>query len=58
MHINSKNQYGTQGKLAIAFAELIAEMYTGSHKSLAPWDVKRVVAYKAKQFAGFAQHDS
>ena len=25
---------------------------------MAPWDVKQVVARKAIQFAGFAQHDS
>ena len=33
-------------------------MYLGNSRALAPWDVKRVVAYKATQFAGFAQHDS
>ena len=57
-HINQKNQYGTRGRLALAFAELISEMYLGTRRSLAPWDVKRVVAYKATQFSGFAQHDS
>ena len=57
-HINSKNQYGTRGKLTIAFAELLNEMYTGKNRALAPWDVKRVVAAKARQFDGFAQHDS
>jgi len=33
-------------------------MYTGKNRALAPWDVKRVVAAKARQFDGFAQHDS
>jgi ubiquitin C-terminal hydrolase len=30
----------------------------GKSRSVAPWDIKRVIAYKARQFAGFAQHDS
>lgn len=50
--------YGTRGKLALAFAELLVELYGGSASSVAPWDVKRVVAFKARQFDGFAQHDS
>jgi hypothetical protein len=57
-HINSKNAYGTRGKLALAYAELLVELYAGTASSVAPWDVKRVVAYKARQFDGFAQHDS
>jgi len=57
-HLNNKNAYGTRGRLAIAFAELLAEMYLDKSRYVAPWDVKRVVAYKATQFAGFAQHDS
>ena len=39
--------YGTRGSLATAFAKLIAEMYLGSTQSITPWDVKRIVAYKA-----------
>jgi ubiquitin C-terminal hydrolase len=57
-HINSRNKLGSGGKLALAFAELLVEMYAGSSASVAPWDLKRVVAYKARQFDGFAQHDS
>ena len=38
--INPRNSYGTRGKLALAFAELIADMYLGRSKSIAPWDVK------------------
>jgi hypothetical protein len=50
--------YGTRGKLAIAFAGLIQELFLGTQRYVAPWDVKQVVARKAIQFAGFAQHDS
>ena len=46
--------YGTKGKLALAFAELLLELYAGTSSSVAPWDVKRVVAQKARQFDGFA----
>jgi ubiquitin C-terminal hydrolase len=38
--INPRNSYGTRGKLALAFAELISDMYLGRSKSIAPWDVK------------------
>jgi len=38
--INPRNTYGTRGKLAMAFADLIYEMYIGESKSVAPWDVK------------------
>jgi ubiquitin C-terminal hydrolase len=55
--INDKNTYGTRGRLALAFGELVNELYAGTHRSLAPWDVKSWVARKAIQFQGFAQHD-
>jgi hypothetical protein len=45
--INEKNTYGTRGKLAIAFSELIYDMYCGESRSVAPWDVKNQVARKA-----------
>jgi len=40
--------YGTRGKLALAFAELLVELYAGNTSAVAPWDLKRVVAYKAR----------
>lgn len=40
-HINTKNTYGTRGRLAVAFAGLIEEMYLGSKSYTAPWDVKQ-----------------
>ena len=57
-HINQRNTYGTRGRLTVAFAQMLQEMYVGNNKYLAPWDVKQVVARKAIQFAGFAQQDS
>jgi ubiquitin C-terminal hydrolase len=46
-HINSKNTYGTRGHLAVAFAQLLQEMYEENNKYVAPWDVKTWVARKA-----------
>ena len=57
-HINQRNTYGTRGKLAMAFAGLIGDIYLGRKKSVAPWEVKTQIARKAIQFQGFAQHDS
>ena len=48
--INEHNTYGTKGRLALAFAELIQDMYLGEYKSVAPWDVKTWVAHRAIQF--------
>lgn len=58
LHVNTKNNYGTKGKLAVEFSELLQSMYLGKDRSVAPWGMKHVVAMKASQFDGFAQHDS
>ena len=62
-HLNQTSRFGTKGKLAIAYADLVSEMYLGneeaSHVSaISPWDIKRIIAQKANQFMGFVQHDS
>jgi ubiquitin carboxyl-terminal hydrolase 4/11/15 len=46
-HINDKNPLGTRGKLALAFAELLNDMYTGEMSYVAPWDVKNIIARRA-----------
>jgi ubiquitin C-terminal hydrolase len=38
--LNESNSMGTRGKLTIAFAELLYDMYLGESKTVAPWDVK------------------
>jgi len=48
--INTKNTLGTRGRLAMAFAELIENIYLGKSRAVAPWDVKNWVARKAIQF--------
>ena len=57
-HLNRYNQYGTGGRLAYEFGNLLDWMYEGNVGSLKPWEIKKVVAQKAVQFRGFAQHDS
>lgn len=49
-HINQKNTLGTRGRLAMAFAELLGDLWLGKYRSVAPWDVKNWVARKAIQF--------
>ena len=62
-HLNQSSRFGTKGKLAIAYGELISDMYMGGEEAydrspISPWDVKRIMAQKASQFMGFVQHDS
>ena len=57
-HLNQTSMYGTKGKLAIAYADLISELYVGESNYFAPWDIKRIISQKANQFIGFSQHDS
>ena len=46
-HINQKNTLGTRGRLAMAFAELLQDLWMGKSRYVAPWDVKNWVARKA-----------
>lgn len=46
-HINSKNTLGTRGRLAMAFADLLSDIWLGKYRAIAPWDVKNWVARKA-----------
>ena len=48
--INPKNTLGTRGRLAMAFAELISDLWMSNYRAIAPWDVKNWVARKAVQF--------
>lgn len=46
-HINRKNPLGSKGKLAVAFSELLSELYNGEDPYTAPWDVKNIIARRA-----------
>jgi hypothetical protein len=41
------------GKLAIAYAELIKEMWLGTSARTAPHDLKKVVGKRVTKFSGF-----
>lgn len=43
------------GKLAMAYAELINDMWVGSSGRSAPWDLKKVVGKRVTKFSGFGQ---
>eukprot|EP01060_Flectonema_neradi_P015650 TRINITY_DN2228_c1_g1_i1.p1 TRINITY_DN2228_c1_g1~~TRINITY_DN2228_c1_g1_i1.p1 ORF type:complete len:828 (+),score=101.92 TRINITY_DN2228_c1_g1_i1:45-2528(+) len=55
--INPENQYGTKGKLAEAFAELMKNMWTGKD-DYSPTTFKKVLGRANDQFAGWGQEDS
>ena len=57
-NINYTSVYGSKGKLAIAYADLVCDLYIGDANYVAPWDIKRIISQKASQFLGFQQHDS
>ncbi|XP_033126172.1 ubiquitin carboxyl-terminal hydrolase 19-like [Anneissia japonica] len=56
--LNPENPLGSSGKLMVAFAVLIKNLWSGNHKSVAPKKLKALVAGKASQFMGYAQHDA
>lgn len=51
--INKDNPLGLGGKLAIAYADLIKDMWIGNSGRIAPWDVKKVVGKRVTKFSGF-----
>ena len=57
-HVNKKNPLGAGGRLAQSYSDLIKELYAGESKYVAPWEVKKIIGWRARQFQGFAQHDS
>uniref|UniRef100_A0A8C5GTM4 ubiquitinyl hydrolase 1 n=1 Tax=Gouania willdenowi TaxID=441366 RepID=A0A8C5GTM4_GOUWI len=56
--INCSNPLGTGGRLAIGFAVLLRALWKGTHHAFQPSKLKAIVASKASQFTGYAQHDA
>lgn len=52
-HINKDNPLGMGGKLAKAYAGLIAEMWIGSDSRTAPHELKRTLGSKISRFSGY-----
>ena len=53
-----KNPLGTEGRLVMAYAKLINEMWNMNQHTVAPQMFKRILGEYAPTFAGFGQHDS
>lgn len=58
LEINQDNPLGTGGQLVLSFAVLMRFLWSGNYKSHAPSKFKTIIASKASQFMGFAQHDA
>jgi ubiquitin carboxyl-terminal hydrolase 4/11/15 len=56
--INHDNPLGMQGKIAINFAKVVSQMWSGEYTVVSPVDLKRVIGEYAPQFAGYQQQDS
>ncbi|KAM5125522.1 uncharacterized protein ACMZJ9_022138, partial [Mantella aurantiaca] len=56
--INCNNPLGTGGRLAVSFAVLLRSLWKGTHHAFQPSKLKAIVASKAGQFTGCAQHDA
>ncbi|XP_041129477.1 ubiquitin carboxyl-terminal hydrolase 19-like isoform X6 [Polyodon spathula] len=56
--LNCSNPLGTGGRLAIEFAGLLRSLWKGTHNAFQPSNLKAIVASKASQFTGYAQHDA
>ncbi|XP_075430564.1 ubiquitin carboxyl-terminal hydrolase 19 isoform X2 [Ascaphus truei] len=56
--INCNNPLGTGGRLAVSFAVLLRTLWKGTNHAIQPSKLKAIVASKASQFTGYAQHDA
>merc|ERR550534_81336 len=56
--INTGNPLGFGGSLALAFAIVIRQLWSGKQESIEPCRLKKLLADRASQFAGYAQHDA
>lgn len=56
--INRENPLGFGGSLAIAFAVILRQLWSGQRDSIEPSHLKNLLANRASQFSGYAQHDA
>jgi ubiquitin carboxyl-terminal hydrolase 4/11/15 len=54
----SKTPLSMDGRLASGFADLIKAMWKNDHTVLPPVDLKRLIAERRPEFAGYQQHDA
>lgn len=53
-----KNPLGTEGRLLMAYAKLVNEMWNMDDSTVRPDLFKRILGEYAQQFQGYGQHDS
>lgn len=56
--LNRKNPLGSGGRVAVAYASLLSEIWGGEYSTLAPRTLKQTIGYFAPQFNNVHQHDS
>jgi ubiquitin C-terminal hydrolase len=56
--INKNNKYGTEGKIAKVYYDLLHELWIGSKDSVAPWDFKNIFTSFLKNFGAGAHADA
>lgn len=58
--VNTVNKagMGMQGRLAVAYASLVRDMWSGRRMAMAPWQFKRLFGKFKPEFNGFDQQDS
>nr|CAH8842380.1 unnamed protein product [Trichobilharzia regenti] len=56
--LNVRNPLGSQGRIATAYADLIKQLWSGTRPYAVPRDFKIEIARIARQFSGYAQHDT
>ncbi|XP_046415413.1 ubiquitin carboxyl-terminal hydrolase 32 [Neodiprion fabricii] len=56
--LNTTNPLGTRGHMAVRYAELLRDIWSGSARSVAPLKLRWTIAKYAPRFGGFQQHDS
>ncbi|XP_076914299.1 ubiquitin carboxyl-terminal hydrolase 8-like [Bidens hawaiensis] len=56
--LNFENPLGMNGKLALAFGDLLRQLWTPGTNSVSPRAFKSILAGFAPQFGGYNQHDS
>jgi len=47
LHLNTQNTNGLNGKLAIAFSDLIKQLFASKYTAVNPWQIKVLIGYKA-----------
>lgn len=56
--LNVDNPLGMRGEIAKAYADLLAQLWSGQYSSVAPRNFKTQVGRFAPQFSGYQQQDS